>query len=117
MFEKKALTQRRLINTGARENFSVGNFMIYCQIRDKIRLRWTEHEARRADIINAYKIMVGNPKDKTPLGRPRPKFEDNFKIRLRQIGQEDDWIKLVQGKNQRQAENNEARRLTIVRFV
>jgi hypothetical protein len=31
---------------------------------------------------NSYRILVGNPKGKKPLGRPRGKFVDNIKIDL-----------------------------------
>jgi hypothetical protein len=42
----------------------------------------TAHEDRR----NAYKILVGKPEEKKPLGRCRLKWEDNIKIYLRQTG-------------------------------
>jgi hypothetical protein len=35
---------------------------------------------------NAYKILVGKPEEKRPLGKPRLKWVDNFKIDLREIG-------------------------------
>jgi hypothetical protein len=34
-------------------------------------------------------ILVGKPKEKRPLGRPRQKLEDNIKMYLREIGRED----------------------------
>jgi hypothetical protein len=36
--------------------------------------------------MNARKILVGKPKRKRPLGRPRRRWEDNIKINLREIG-------------------------------
>jgi hypothetical protein len=33
-----------------------------------------------------YKVLVGKPKGKRPLGRPRRRWEDVFKINLREIG-------------------------------
>jgi hypothetical protein len=33
----------------------------------------------------AYRILVGNPEGKTPLGRPRRRWEDNIEIELREI--------------------------------
>jgi hypothetical protein len=34
---------------------------------------------------NAYRILVGEPEGKGPLGRPRRKYEDNIKMDLREI--------------------------------
>jgi hypothetical protein len=38
---------------------------------------------------NAYRILMGNPKAKRPLGRPRHRWVDNIKMDLR------DWIRLI----------------------
>jgi hypothetical protein len=47
---------------------------------------------------NAYRILVGNPEGKIPLGRPRHRWADNNKI---EIGQDDmDWIDLAQDRDQ-----------------
>jgi hypothetical protein len=35
---------------------------------------------------NAYRISVGKPKGKRPLGRPRRRWVDNIKMDLREIG-------------------------------
>jgi hypothetical protein len=35
---------------------------------------------------NAYRILVGYPKGKRPLGRPRRRWVDNIKMDLREIG-------------------------------
>jgi hypothetical protein len=35
---------------------------------------------------NAYRILVGKPEGKRPLGRPRRRLVDNIKINLREIG-------------------------------
>jgi hypothetical protein len=35
---------------------------------------------------NAYKVLVGKPEGKRPLGRSRRKWEDNIKMNLREIG-------------------------------
>jgi hypothetical protein len=36
--------------------------------------------------INPYRILVGKPEGKRPLGRPRRRWVDNIKIDLREIG-------------------------------
>jgi hypothetical protein len=49
---------------------------------------------------NAYRISVGNPKGKRPLGRPRPRWVDNIKMDLRETGWEGmNWIDLAQDRD------------------
>jgi hypothetical protein len=49
---------------------------------------------------NAYRILVGKPKGKRPLGRPRRRWVDNIKMIL-EIGWDGmDWIKLAQDRDQ-----------------
>jgi hypothetical protein len=46
---------------------------------------------------NAYRILVGKPKGKRPLGRPRCKSVDNIETDLREAGKDDvNWIDLTQ---------------------
>jgi len=40
------------------------------------------------EMRNAYKIFVGKPEGKRPLGRPRRRWEDNIRLDLREIGRE-----------------------------
>jgi hypothetical protein len=50
---------------------------------------------------NAYRILVGKPKGKRPLGRPRHMWVDNIKVDLRERGWDDmDWIDLAQHRDQ-----------------
>jgi hypothetical protein len=50
---------------------------------------------------NAYMILVGKPKRKRPLGRPRRRWMDNTKMDLRKIGWDGmDWIGLAQDRDQ-----------------
>jgi hypothetical protein len=50
---------------------------------------------------NAYRILVGNPKGKRPLGRPRRRWLDNIEMDLREIGWDGkDWIDLAQDRDQ-----------------
>jgi hypothetical protein len=50
------------------------------------RMRWAGHVARMGETRNAYRILVGKPEGKRPLGRPRRRWVDNIKIDLREIG-------------------------------
>jgi hypothetical protein len=50
---------------------------------------------------NAYRILVGKPEGKRPLGRPRRRWVDNIKMDLGEIGWDGrDWIKLAQDRDQ-----------------
>jgi hypothetical protein len=43
-----------------------------------------------------YRVLVGRPEDKRPLGRPRRRWQDNIKMDLREIGiDEANWIQLA----------------------
>jgi hypothetical protein len=51
--------------------------------------------------IYTYGILVGKPKGKRPLGRPRCRWVDNIKMGLREIGWGGmDWIDLAQDRDQ-----------------
>jgi hypothetical protein len=47
-------------------------------------MRWAGHAARMGEVRGAYKILVGRPEDRRPLGRPRRRWEDNIKMYLRE---------------------------------
>jgi hypothetical protein len=46
------------------------------------RMRWAGHVSRMGKKINAYRILVGKPEGKIPLGRLRCRWEDNIKMDL-----------------------------------
>jgi hypothetical protein len=46
------------------------------------RMRWVGQVARRGKKRNAYRILVGKPEGKRPLGRTRCRWLDNIKIDL-----------------------------------
>jgi hypothetical protein len=50
------------------------------------RMRWAGHVACMGEKRNAYRILVGKPEGKRPLGRPRCRWEDNIRMDLREIG-------------------------------
>ncbi|KAJ4428715.1 hypothetical protein ANN_25708 [Periplaneta americana] len=65
------------------------------------RLRWAGHVARMGESRNAYRVLVGRPEGKRPLGRPRRRWEDNIKMDLREVGYDDrEWINLAQDRGQ-----------------
>jgi hypothetical protein len=50
------------------------------------RVRWAGYISRMEEKRNAYRIFVGQPEGKGPLGRPKRKWVDNIKMDLRAIG-------------------------------
>jgi hypothetical protein len=71
------------------------------------RMRWAWNVARVGEIRNVYRIFVGKPEGKRPLGRPRRGWEDNITMDLREIrwgGM--DWIDLAQDRDQWRAVMN-----------
>jgi hypothetical protein len=42
------------------------------------RMRWAGHVARMREKRNAYRILVGKPEGKRPVGRPRRRWVDNI---------------------------------------
>ncbi|KAJ4443386.1 hypothetical protein ANN_05054 [Periplaneta americana] len=74
---------RKLHNTELHALYS--SLDIIRNIKSKC-LRWTGHVARMGESRNAYRVLVGRPKGKRPLGRPRRRWEDNIKMDLRELG-------------------------------
>jgi hypothetical protein len=50
------------------------------------RIRWVGYVARMGEGRNGYKVLVGRPEGKRPLGRPRCRWEDNIKVDFTEIG-------------------------------
>jgi hypothetical protein len=63
------------------------------------RMRWAGHVAQMGEKRNVYRLLVGKPEGKRPLGRPRCRWIDNIKIDLQEIGLSVvDWIGLAQDR-------------------
>jgi hypothetical protein len=66
----------------------------------KSRIRWAGHVVRMEQERNVYRILVGKPEEKRPLGRPRRRWVDNIKMDLRKIGWDGmDWLDLAQDRD------------------
>jgi hypothetical protein len=50
------------------------------------RMRWAGHVARTGEGRGVYRVLVGKPECKRPLGRPRRRWEGNIELNLREIG-------------------------------
>jgi hypothetical protein len=65
------------------------------------KMRWARHVARIGEKRNAYRILVGKPEGKRPLGRTRGMWVDNIIMELREIGWDDmDRTDLAQDRHQ-----------------
>jgi hypothetical protein len=69
------------------------------QVKSK-RMRWAGHVARIGEERKVYKVLVGKPEGKRPLGRPRRMWEDGIRMDLRETGWRGvDWIRLAQDRD------------------
>jgi hypothetical protein len=50
------------------------------------RMRWVGHETRMVEKRNAYRLLVGKPEGKRPLGRPRHRWVDNIRMDRGEVG-------------------------------
>jgi len=74
---------------------------LYCspsivQVIKSRRIRWAERVARMVDRRCVFRVLVGKPEGKSPLGRPRRKWDDNIKMDLQEVlcrGM--DWIDMA----------------------
>jgi hypothetical protein len=54
------------------------------QIKSR-RMRWARHMARMGEGRNVYRVLVGKPEGRRPLGRPRRRWEDGIRMYLEDI--------------------------------
>jgi len=50
------------------------------------RIRWLGHVARLGERRGVYRILVGKPEGKRPLGRSRRRWEDNIMMDIQEVG-------------------------------
>ena len=63
-------------------------------------MRRTTHVVRVGERRGVYRVLVGKPEGKGPLGRPRRRWEDNIKMDLQEVGCGGmDWIVLGQDRD------------------
>ena len=64
------------------------------------RLRWAGCVVRIEEGRSAFKILIGKPAGKRPLGRPRRRSEDNTRMDLEEIGiNAGNWVDPAQDRN------------------
>jgi hypothetical protein len=63
------------------------------------RMRWAGHVARMGEKRHVYRLLVGEPEGKRPIGRLRRRWIDNIKMALLEMGLSVvDWIDLAQDR-------------------
>jgi hypothetical protein len=75
-----------LISSRTVLNFATYKQLSIIRIIKSRRMSRAGYVARMGEKRNAYRILVGKPEGKGPLGRPRRRWVDNIKIDLREIG-------------------------------
>jgi len=64
------------------------------------RMRWVGHVARIGEERGAYRVLVGKPEGKRPLGRHRRRWVDNIRMDLQEVGSGYvDWIGLARDRD------------------
>jgi hypothetical protein len=64
------------------------------------RMRRASHVERMSEGRGAYRVLVGRPEGRRPLGRPRPRWENNIKMDLQEVGWGGmDWIDMAQDRD------------------
>jgi hypothetical protein len=72
-------------------------------------IRWAGHVAGMGKNRNAYRLLVGKPEGKKPLGRPGRRWVDNIRMDLGKVGWGDvDWIGLAKDRKRWRALVNSA---------
>ena len=85
---------RRLHNERLNDLYSSPNIVRVIKSR---RMRWAGHVGEER---GAYRVLVGKPEGKRPLGRPRRKWVDNIRTDLQEVGcGYMDWIGLAQDRD------------------
>jgi hypothetical protein len=86
----------KLHNDEIHNLYSLLNIVMMIKSR---KLRWAGHMARMEEGRGVYRILVGRPEGKRPLGRPRYRWENNIKMDLREMGIDvENWIRLAQDR-------------------
>jgi len=87
---------RKLHKEELRDLYSLSNIVRVVKSRRK---RWAGHVARMGEGRGVYRVLVGKPEGKRPLGKPRRRWEDNIEMDLQEVGRGGDWMELAQDRD------------------
>ena len=74
---------RRLHNEELNDLYSSPNIVRVIKSR---RTGWAGHVARMDEERGVYRVLMGKPEGKRPLGRPRRRWVDNIRMDLQEVG-------------------------------
>jgi hypothetical protein len=78
------------------------------------RMRWAGHVAGMGEKMNAYRLLVGKPEEKRPVGRSRRRWVDNIRMDLGEVGWGYvGWIGLTKDRNRWKAVVNSVLNLRV----
>jgi hypothetical protein len=102
---------RKLHNVELRDLYSSPSIIRIIKSR---KMRLAGHVARMGEKGNAYRLLVGKPEGKRPLGRPKRWWVDNIRMNLGEVGWGNvDWIGLSQDRNRWRAGVNSVLNLRV----
>ena len=102
---------RKLHNEELSDLYSLSNIVRVVKSR---RMRWVGHVARMGEGRGVYRVLVGKPEGKRPLGRPRRRWDDNIKMDLQEVrGGCGDWMELAQVRDRWRALVSTVRNLRV----
>ena len=88
---------RRLHNEELNDLYSSPNIV---RVIKSGRMRWAGHVARMGEEREVYRVLLGKPEGRRPLGRPRRRWVDNIRMDLREVGYGYiGWIGLAQDRD------------------
>jgi len=88
---------RRLHNEELNDLYSSPNIVRVIKSR---RMRWAGLEAHMSEEREVYRVLVGKPEGRRPLGRPRRRWVGNIRMDLQEVGcGYMDWIGLAQDRD------------------
>jgi len=72
----------------------------YVRVIKSRRMRWVGHVARMGEERGVYRVLVGKPEGRRPLGSPRRRWVGNIRLDLQEVGcGYMDWIGLAQDRD------------------
>jgi hypothetical protein len=102
---------RKLHNDELHNLYSSLNIVRVIKLR---KMKWAGHVAHMGKGRGVYRVLVGRPKGKRPLERPRHRWEDNIKMDLRETGiSGTNWIRLAQDRVQWRTFVNKVKNLQV----
>ena len=88
---------RRLNNEEINDLYSSPNIVRMIKSR---RMRWAGHVTRMSEEREVYRVLMGKPEGRRPLGRPRRRWVDNIRMDFQEVGcGYMDWIGLAQDRD------------------